>query len=120
MKNFLRAMRFAWPYRYRAAFSVICAVLAAAFWGLNFTAIYPVLKILGSDKNLQQWVDDEIKRTKTEIDGWRTQVDQLTKAQQRLEDDPSAPDRKKHLRNIIGELAKIESKLQPLQRALPL
>src|SRR5579884_1047744 len=62
MKNFLRALRCAWPYRVRLGVSVFCAVLAAVFWGLNFTAIYPVLKIIGSDKNLQQWCDTEIVR----------------------------------------------------------
>src|SRR5439155_12318415 len=29
MKNFLRALRYAWPYRGRLIFSVICAVMAA-------------------------------------------------------------------------------------------
>src|ERR1700716_2611934 len=57
MKNFLRALRFAWPYRGRLLLSCVAAILAAVFWSLNFTAIYPVLKILGSEKNLQQWVD---------------------------------------------------------------
>src|ERR1700730_6127766 len=66
MKNFLRAMRFAWPYRYRTIFSVVCAVMAAAFWGLNFTAIYPVLKIIGSQKNLQAWVNESIEKVKND------------------------------------------------------
>src|SRR5438477_468277 len=47
MKNFLRALRCAWPYRVRLGVSVVCAILAAIFWGLNFTAIYPVLKVIG-------------------------------------------------------------------------
>ena len=63
MKNFLRAFRFAWAYRGRLFVSVACALFAAVFWGLNFTAIYPVLKILGSDKNLQEWIDSEIQRS---------------------------------------------------------
>ena len=51
----LRALRYCWPYRHRMVLSVVCALLAAVLWGLNFTAIYPVLKILGSDQNLQSW-----------------------------------------------------------------
>ncbi len=62
MKNFACALRFAWPYRNRIALSVLCAILAAAFWGLNFTAIYPILKIIGSDQNLQEWVNTSIKK----------------------------------------------------------
>ena len=37
MKNFLRALRHAWPYRRRFAVSVFCAAFAAMLWGLNFT-----------------------------------------------------------------------------------
>jgi ATP-binding cassette, subfamily B, bacterial MsbA len=117
MKNFLRAFRFAWTYRGRLFISVGCAVLAAIFWGLNFTAIYPVLKILGSDDmNLQQWVDGEIKRTQKEIDEWRSNVEELVKKRQEMEARADSPERSHALRDIARELAKIESKLGPAQR----
>src|SRR5437660_5161553 len=79
MKNFLRALRCAWPYRVRLAVSVVCAILAAIFWGLNFTAIYPVLKIIGSDQNLQQWADGEIDRTNKEIAVHNAQLEELAR-----------------------------------------
>jgi ATP-binding cassette, subfamily B, bacterial MsbA len=60
MRNFLRILKYSWPYRYRLLASVLCALMVAAFWSLNLSAIYPVLKILSTDKNLQQWVDEEI------------------------------------------------------------
>src|SRR5579884_1707153 len=66
MRHFLRALRFAWPYRYRLFISGLCALFAAACWSLNFTAIYPVLKILGGDQNLQEWVDTSIHKVTTE------------------------------------------------------
>src|SRR5262249_19251210 len=69
MKNFLRSLRSCWPYRGRLMVSVICALLAAVLWGLNFTAIYPVLKILGQDKNLQDWVEERINEEQKQIDG---------------------------------------------------
>src|ERR1700736_3466635 len=78
MKNFLRAFRFAWNYRFRLFASVLCAVIAAVFWGLNFTAIYPVLKIIGTDKNLQQWVDLEIQRIRKDIRATQATVDPIT------------------------------------------
>ncbi|HYV35565.1 MAG TPA: ABC transporter ATP-binding protein [Gemmataceae bacterium] len=118
MKNFLRTIRFAWKYRGRLFVSVICALLAAAFWGLNFTAIYPVLKILGSEKNLQQWVDEEIQRTKREIEPLRNQVNDLTKAQEKLEAAPTGRERNRDLRNVASDLSKVEGKLQPLQSEL--
>jgi ATP-binding cassette subfamily B protein/subfamily B ATP-binding cassette protein MsbA len=67
MKNFLRSIRSAWPYRGRLILSVVAAVLAAVFWSLNFTAIYPVLKILGSEKSLQDWVNERIEQNETDI-----------------------------------------------------
>src|SRR5437588_6489394 len=79
MKNFLRALRCAWPYRVRLGVSVFCALMAAVFWGLNFTAIYPILKIIGSDMNLQQWVDSEIKRTQKELEPLQGKVDDKTR-----------------------------------------
>jgi subfamily B ATP-binding cassette protein MsbA len=69
MKNFLRALRYCWPYRFRLGLSIVCALLAAVLWGMNFTAVYPVLKILGGDKNLQEWVDDELAHIQKEING---------------------------------------------------
>ncbi|MFZ4647311.1 MAG: hypothetical protein ACOYNP_16280, partial [Gemmataceae bacterium] len=57
MKNFLRGLRFAWPYRGRLIVSIICAVLAAALWGLNFTCIYPTLKLLHAETSLLAEVD---------------------------------------------------------------
>jgi ATP-binding cassette subfamily B protein/subfamily B ATP-binding cassette protein MsbA len=125
MKNFLRAFRFAWAYRYRLAVSVVCAVIAAVFWGLNFTAIYPVLKIIGSDKNLQQWVDLEIVRVRKEIDTCQGVIDGSAKRQQEVEAILAAADRNNldeghrqeldhQLRDIARDLAKVQSKLEPL------
>src|SRR5437588_10515761 len=63
MKNFVRALRCALPYRGRLILSLLCAVFAAALWGMNFTAVYPVLKILSNNQTVQQWVDGEVTTT---------------------------------------------------------
>jgi len=68
MKNFLRAVRHCLPYRFRLVLSVICAACAAALWGLAFTPVQPVLKILGTNENLQTWIDKKIADTQTYID----------------------------------------------------
>jgi ATP-binding cassette, subfamily B, bacterial MsbA len=118
MKNFLRAVRFAWNYRVRLFISVGCAVLAAIFWGLNFTAIYPVLKILGSERNIQQWVDGEIQRINKDIDDWRPIDKVLTDKQKQLESQPPSNERSHALRDNAGHLASIESKLGAAQHEL--
>jgi ATP-binding cassette subfamily B protein/subfamily B ATP-binding cassette protein MsbA len=66
MRNFIRALRFVWPYRVRLGISFVCALMAACLWSLNFTAIYPILKTIGSDKNLQTWADETIQKINEE------------------------------------------------------
>ena len=83
MRNFLRALKFCWPYRYRIALSVLFALLAAVLWGLNFTAIYPVLKILGGTTNLQEWADKSIASLqKDRIEPKKKELADLEKAHQ--------------------------------------
>src|SRR5437660_1389579 len=68
MKNFLRALRYSWPYRGRLLASVVCAAVAALLWGLTFTAVSPVLTILVHKQNLQEWAEAKIKETRKRID----------------------------------------------------
>jgi ATP-binding cassette, subfamily B, bacterial MsbA len=115
MKNFLRAIRFAWTYRKRLFVSIGCAVLAAVFWGLNFTAIFPVLKILGSEKNLQDWVNVEILKINENIEGRHVEVAELTKRQKEVERQPPSSDREHALRDIRLNLTRLESRLHRAQ-----
>lgn len=113
MKNFLRALRYSWPYRYRLLLSVVCAMLAAVFWALNFTSIYPVLKILGTDQNLQEWVNDCITKTKTkQVEPLQAKVAELTRKQQMLENHVDHPDLDRERRRNAEELAKVHNKLE--------
>ena len=67
MKNFLRSLRFAWPYRGRLLLSVVCAAFGAVVWGAIFTSISPVLHILDKRQNLQHWAQDSIRETQEKI-----------------------------------------------------
>ncbi|MGF1577780.1 MAG: ABC transporter ATP-binding protein [Gemmataceae bacterium] len=113
MKNFIRALKFAWPYRYRLVLSISCAFLAAMFWSLNFTAIYPVLKIISSDKNLQQWVDAEISETQSRIDQENKQIIAWTKVAQKYEEMAEKDkDKANSYRKASAQLARIETRLE--------
>lgn len=112
MKNFVRALRFTFPYRTRIILSVICAVLAALFWSLNFTAIYPTMKIVGSGKNLQELIDDSIKDVQGRSDKVQASINEKLKEQKRLLHEPASPDRFKEERHVARELAGLESKLK--------
>ena len=60
MRNFIRVLRFSWAYRTRLVLSALAAVAVAVFWSLNLSAVYPVLQILSTDRNLHPWVDQQI------------------------------------------------------------
>jgi subfamily B ATP-binding cassette protein MsbA len=118
MKNLLRALRCAWPYRRRLLGSVLCALLAAACWSLPFTAIYPVLKIIGSRQNLQSWVEGEIQRAEREVAVWEQHIEELKKREERLRHLPDSRAVERQRRSLSGDLARAESKLEVARRDL--
>jgi ATP-binding cassette subfamily B protein/subfamily B ATP-binding cassette protein MsbA len=118
MKNLLRALRCAWPYRRRLLLSVACAVLAAVCWSLTFTAIYPVLKIIGSKQNLQSWADGEIVRAQQEVKVWEGRIEEVKKQVQELEKLPPARHVDVRQKQLAGDMAKLEGNLQPARRDL--
>ena len=118
VKNFIRALRFAWTYRIRLIISIFCALCAAAFWSLNFTAIYPVLKIVGSDQNLQQWVNNEIVQTQKQIEEWDKIVDSHTKKLEIVQGYQDIAKKEKQEKEISRSLAKVTSKLEPARHEL--
>jgi subfamily B ATP-binding cassette protein MsbA len=118
MKNFLRALRHAWPYRYRFGLSVACAAVAALLWGLNFTCIYPVLKLLHTRQSPQQWVEDCVNDAQREVD--RLEGDAKRWGDKDSELEKLTQDR--HIRqqrhDVAGELLHVERKLASARSTL--
>ncbi|QVL33399.1 ABC transporter ATP-binding protein [Telmatocola sphagniphila] len=116
MRNFLRTLKYSWKYRARLIISVLCAIAAAALWGSNFTAIYPVLKILGSRQNLHQWVDQKLKTLQDEAS---RDSENIQKIRDYLEEDVKKgkyqwadPGLRKHEELYLsGKIAQIESRM---------
>jgi ATP-binding cassette subfamily B protein/subfamily B ATP-binding cassette protein MsbA len=111
MKNFLRAVRFAMPYRRRLVLSVVCALFAAALWGLNFLAIYPVLKILGAEQSPQTWVEERIKEAQDRVNYLQKQVDTNAQEEQRLDQVPPGKERERQRRRLASIRANLQAKL---------
>ena len=65
MKNFIRLLRFAWPYRWKFGLSLGCAVMVAILWFANIGAVYPLLQILFYHQNTQRWVAEQIEESDT-------------------------------------------------------
>jgi len=109
MRNFLRTLKYSLPYRYRLLASIVCALFVAVLWSVNLSAIYPVLKILSTDKNLHEWVDDEYE---TAEKLWKENERRLERHNAELQlvtQSPTHPDRENAERKVRWEIAKVES-----------
>jgi ATP-binding cassette subfamily B protein/subfamily B ATP-binding cassette protein MsbA len=115
MKNFLRALRYTCPYRRRLVFSIICAGVAAALWGLNFLAIYPVLKILASEKTPQEWIQARVDRLTDEILEMEND-DTLVKRERDLKKIVDPREKEKQERDLTNSKQRAERKLQLANR----
>ncbi len=77
MKHFLRLARFTWPYRVRFALSLGCAVMVAALWFTNISAVYPLLKILFYSQNCQIWCAEQIDAYQRTIETREARLDAM-------------------------------------------
>ncbi len=110
MKNFLRAMRHALPYRRRLTLSALAALLAAVFWGLNFTSIYPVLKLLHTEQSPQQWIDEQIDAIERDIQTLETEIQSARERERLLDKQPENNTREREKRDVASSLARLESR----------
>jgi ATP-binding cassette subfamily B protein/subfamily B ATP-binding cassette protein MsbA len=129
MKNFLRALRHALPYRRRLLASLACALCAAVLWGLNFTSIYPVLKLLHTEQSPHQWVDEQITVLDKEVRSLEPPIATMSlqklPLEKRLADMQQDPAQRaftlpleQQVRDTNRELARLESKLGSARRSL--
>jgi ATP-binding cassette subfamily B protein/subfamily B ATP-binding cassette protein MsbA len=118
MKNYLRALRHAWPYRRRLAISVVCALLAAILWSLNLSSIYPLLKLLNTEQSLHQWVDEHITRGEDEVKFLQAEVARLQEIERELEKKDRNRFDEQRYRDVTSDLARRESKLETAHRSL--
>jgi len=122
MKNFLRALRYVLPYRRRLALSILCAFLAAILWGLNFTAVYPVLKLLSTGQSLQVWIDQSITRQRDIVDGLEKKADVASgeedKVKEQMKNAPDGPQKDKMLRDASARSLKAQTRLESARRSL--
>jgi subfamily B ATP-binding cassette protein MsbA len=123
MKNFLRALRYAFNYRGHILFSVFCAFMAAGLWGLNISAVYPVLEILESNptvkpgetappqRNMQIWVDEKINRAEGDIKALEAELENIKLRQKNTETWPESQVKDDEEHRITDDLKRVEGKL---------
>lgn len=118
MRDFVRGLRFAWPYRYRLLISGLCALCAAAAWSLNFTAVYPILQILGGDQTLQDWVNIGIQKIQVErIDKLKAELHPLQELKKEFDQENQQLLERKDERDV-ARLQWLDHELRSLARKL--
>ena len=109
MKNFFRVLRASWKYRKQLIISIFCAFIAATFWGLNLTIIYPVLEILGNNQTLEQYVDTEIQSLTIQIDELNRELEEHRK-ELKIRETWLGGVRDREMQRITGVIVVIENK----------
>jgi ABC-type multidrug transport system fused ATPase/permease subunit len=86
MKDFVRALGYAWPYRVRLAGSLVCALAVALFWGANISAMYPLLTVLLENKTLVAWTDEAIEQAKKDAKQLEAEIESRQNEWEKTED----------------------------------
>lgn len=60
MKNFWRAIRLTFKYRFTIIVTVFCALFLAFFWGANITAVFPLVQISFNGKTVRDYWTEQI------------------------------------------------------------
>ena len=112
MRQFFRILKYSSRYWRRLVASVFCTHGGLLSWSLNLSAIYPVLKILSTDKNLQQWVDEELDHQQRQLDDPErlSKLEEQRAALKRMEQNPP-PDHETLVRKATQQIAKLEGEL---------
>jgi ATP-binding cassette, subfamily B, bacterial MsbA len=111
MNNFRRAIKLALRHRGRLAVSLVCALIAAALWGINIGALYPVLQLVDKKKNLQDWVDTKLADVSHDIAVREKELDDLAARKRKIEAWPPGKERENELHHVTEELSTKESRL---------
>src|SRR5579875_1292878 len=122
MKNFLRALRHAWPYRRRLVLSIFCAICAAAFWGANLSSIYPLLILLQYKQSPHDWINKQIEEAQKKVLDYQHQIDRKNAEldERKHEQERKGPSLflKQQIRDINRDLSKLESRLSRVRPRL--
>ena len=82
MKNFVRLVKTAWPYRYRFGLSIACALMVALLSFLELGAVLPVLKILINNDNPQRWISTKIDSIAEDIEQLDARREELARVEE--------------------------------------
>jgi ABC-type multidrug transport system fused ATPase/permease subunit len=117
MKNFVRLVLFAWPYRVRFGLSLVCALLVAMLWSANISAVYPLLRILFYEsENCQKWVAEKVVALETDVESIDARLGELDFI--RRAGDPTGPRFKAHFQQVHADREVKQGEVNDREKAL--
>ena len=78
MNNFIRLVKFAWPYRWKFGLSIGSALMVALLWFGNIGAVYPLLQILFYDQDCQRWIEKQLVESETQHASLTARIEETT------------------------------------------
>ena len=77
MNHFLRALREAWHHWLLLATALAFSLLAAALWGANIAALFPIIETTLNGKSIPEWNQQRLKDAEKRIAEYQATIDQL-------------------------------------------
>ncbi len=122
MKNFVRLVQFAWPYRLRFGLSIGCALMVALFYFTELGAVLPLLKILINKDSPQRWISAKLDSIDENLERLGAQRQELQRVEDELEaEGPGGTRLSEHFRELRDQVSQIDDdvKAHQLRRDLP-
>jgi subfamily B ATP-binding cassette protein MsbA len=117
VNNFLRVIPYFWPHRRQFFLSVGFALLIAAFWGLNLSMSFLVVKVFLQKESLHDYVETEIDKARKECDYRTVKLENHDQELARLEAGAAAGRAERRVA-VLKDQARDQSKLSDASRQL--
>ena len=77
MNHFLRALKEAWRHWFVLAAALVFSIFAAALWGANIAALFPVIETTLNGRSIPEGNRQRVRVAEKDIADYRAQIAQL-------------------------------------------
>ncbi|MGD0383486.1 MAG: ABC transporter ATP-binding protein [Thermoguttaceae bacterium] len=77
--NFIKVVRMAIRYRWTFFSSIVCALIAAVFWGGNIGTVYPIVEVVFQGESPQHWIARKIANSQKTAAEKAAEIESLEK-----------------------------------------
>lgn len=115
ISEFTRVIPYVWPYRKRLFLSAFFALCVGLFWGLNLTAVYPLMEVLLKGRNFDEYVTEHIDKTELEVHQYQRTIDKQEGQLAKLNNQGNTLAETERI-DLMNSIAKSQSKLSSASR----